>query len=234
MNVSKTAGNFEKEKIVKKNIKIFLILCVIAVLCGCGYLFAHYQHTSPKRLPDRYGAEIPKVHSSVDKDNDGIDDQTDILQGALDYVASRPKYKSKYYRTGYPNDGYGVCTDVVAFALKNAGYDLMTLVQQDIEANPADYDIEEADQNIDFRRVKNLRVYFSHSAISLTTDISEIEEWQGGDIVVFKNHIGIVSDRRNENGVPYVIHHNDPWQRTYEEDILEDREDIVGHYRVAE
>ena len=234
MNVSKTAGNFEKEKIVKKNIKIFLILCVIAVLCGCGYLFAHYQHTSPKRLPDRYGAEIPKVHSSVDKDNDGIDDQTDILQGALDYVASRPKYKSKYYQTGYPNDGYGVCTDVVAFALKNAGYDLMTLVQQDIEANPADYDIEEADQNIDFRRVKNLRVYFSHSAISLTTDISEIEEWQGGDIVIFKNHIGIVSDRRNENGVPYVIHHNDPWQRTYEEDILEDREDIVGHYRVAE
>ena len=234
MNVSKTAGNFEKEKIVKKNIKIFLILCVIAVLCGCGYLFAHYQHTSPKRLPDRYGAEIPQVHSSVDKDNDGIDDQTDILQGALDYVASRPKYKSKYYLTGYPNDGYGVCTDVVAFALKNAGYDLMTLVQQDIEANPADYDIDEPDQNIDFRRVKNLRVYFSHSAISLTTDISEIEEWQGGDIVIFKNHIGIVSDRRNENGVPYVIHHNDPWQRTYEEDILEDREDIVGHYRVAE
>lgn len=234
MNANEMAGNFEKEKIVKKNIKIFLILCVIAVLCGCGYLFAHYQHTSPKRLPDRYGAEIPKVHSSVDKDNDGIDDQTDILQGALDYVASRPKYKSKYYRTGYPNDGYGVCTDVVAFALKNAGYDLMTLVQQDIEANPADYDIEEADQNIDFRRVKNLRVYFSHSAISLTTDISEIEEWQGGDIVIFKNHIGIVSDRRNENGVPYVIHHNDPWQRTYEEDILEDREDIVGHYRVAE
>ena len=229
MNVSKTAGNFEKEKIVKKNIKIFLILCVIAVLCGCGYLFAHYQHTSPKRLPDRYGAEIPKVHSSVDKDNDGIDDQTDILQGALDYVASRPKYKSKYYRTGYPNDGYGVCTDVVAFALKNAGYDLMTLVQQDIEANPVDYDMDEPDQNIDFRRVKNLRVYFSHSAISLTTDISAIEEWQGGDIVVFKNHIGIVSDRRNENGVPYVIHHNDPWQRTYEEDILEDREDIVGH-----
>ena len=234
MNVSKTAGNFEKEKSVKKNIKIFLILCIIVVLCGCGYLFAHYQHTSPKRLPDRYGAEIPQVHSSVDKDNDGIDDQTDILQGALDYVASRPKYKSKYYRTGYPNDGYGVCTDVVAFALKNAGYDLMTLVQQDIEANPADYDIDEPDQNIDFRRVKNLRVYFSHSAISLTTDISEIEEWQGGDIVVFKNHIGIVSDRRNENGVPYVIHHNDPWQRTYEEDILEDREDIVGHYRVAE
>ena len=116
MNVSKTAGNFEKEKIVKKNIKIFLILCVIAVLCGLRLSFcplsAYFLRNACRT---EYGAEIPKVHSSVDKDNDGIDDQTDILQGALDYVASRPKYKSKYYRTGYPNDGYGVCTDVVGF-----------------------------------------------------------------------------------------------------------------------
>ena len=93
MSASEMAGNFEKEKIVKRNIKIFIILCIIAILCGCGYLFARYQHTSPKRLPDRYGAEIPQVHSSVDKDNDGIDDQTDILQGALDYVASSRNIK---------------------------------------------------------------------------------------------------------------------------------------------
>ncbi len=39
----------------------------------------------------------------------------------------------------------------------------------------------------DFRRVKNLKVYFDNNAISLTTEINEIEEWQGGDIVVFKN-----------------------------------------------
>ena len=73
-----------------------------------------------------------------------------------------------------PNDGYGVCTDVVAFALKDAGYDLMTLVNEDIEANKKLYDIETIDKNIDFRRVKNLKVYFDRNAISLTTDINQI------------------------------------------------------------
>ena len=46
-----------------------------------------------------------------------------------------------------------------------------------------------------------------------------MEQWQGGDIVIFEKHIGIVSDRRNWDGVPYVIHHNDPWQTAYEQDI---------------
>lgn len=54
-----------------------------------------------------------------------------------------------------------------------------------------------------------------------------MEQWQGGDIVIFEKHIGIVSDRRNWDGVPYVIHHNDPWQTAYEQDILEKRTDIV-------
>ena len=121
-----------------------------------------------------------------------------------------------------------------AIALKNAGYDIMVLIQEDIAANPEDYDIEEPDINIDFRRVKNLKVYFAHTAISLTIDVSEIDQWQGGDIVIFKNHIGIVSDHRNERGVPYVIHHNDPGQTAYEQDILESRKDIVGHYRISE
>lgn len=219
---------------MKKKIRILLIMCLLAILCICGYIFFRYQNTSSERLPDRYDGVIEQIHSAVDKDSDGIDDQIDILQGALKYIASKPKYKSQYYQTGYSNDEYGVCTDVVAHALNNAGYDLMILIQEDIKANPNDYNIDVPDINIDFRRVRNLMVYFSHSAISLTTDISAIEEWQGGDIVIFQNHIGIVSDRRNRNGVPYVIHHNDPWQKTYEQDILENRDDIIGHYRIAE
>lgn len=219
---------------MKKKIKIPLIICIAVIICIGGYVLFHYQHTSSERLPDKYNAVIEQVHSTVDQDGDGVDDQIDILQGALDYIAAKPKYKSKYYQTGYPDDGYGVCTDVTANALKNAGYDLMTLMQEDIRTNPNDYNIDESDANIDFRRVANLKVYFAHSAVSLTTDISEIEEWQGGDIVIFENHIGIVSDRRNENGVPYVIHHNDPWQETYEQDMLESRDDVVGHYRVGE
>lgn len=212
------------------------ILIIFAIYIGIilAYATFRYQRTSASRLADKYGVDVVQIRSSVDKDNDGIDDQTDILEGALTYVASKPKYKSKYYSTGYSDDGYGVCTDVVANALRSAGYDLMTLVEEDIKNHSNDYNIDHPDINIDFRRVTNLKIYFSHTALNLTTDIFRVEEWQGGDIVVFKSHIGIVSDRRNEDGVPYVIHHNDPWQVAYEQDILEDRDDIVGHFRITE
>lgn len=176
---------------------------------------------------------IEEYKSLVDKDNDGIDDQTDILQNVREYINTKPKYKSEYYNTGYPKGEYGVCTDVVALGMLNAGYDLMDLVNKDIISYPERYNIEKVDKNIDFRRVRNLKVYLDNHAIVLTTDIHSIEEWHGGDIIVFKNHIGIISDKRNKNGVPFVIHHANPLQINYEEDFLENRDDIVGHYRIS-
>ena len=143
---------------MKKRVRRFLTICLCAICYVCVYLGIRYQNTSARRLSDRYDHDVEQVHSLVDKDGDGVDDQADILQGALEYIAERPKYKSKYYETGYPDDEYGVCTDVVANALKSAGYDLMELVQEDIAENPGDYPIEEPDRNIDFRRVENLKV----------------------------------------------------------------------------
>ena len=112
--------------------------------------------------------------SSVDKDKDNIDDQTNILNNAKKYVQTKPKYKSKYYGTGYPNDEYGVCTDVVGFALKDAGYDLMTLVNEDVKLHKERYNIKIIDKNIDFRRVNNLNIYFKYNSISLTLNPKEI------------------------------------------------------------
>ena len=212
---------------IKKS-AIFVIAIVIIISV---FAYRHYQNPSIKRPTGKY--QIKQYHSSNDQDNDGIDDQVDILENALEYISKKPKYQSKYYSTGYSNDEYGVCTDVVAHALKNAGYDLMTLIQEDIQNYSGDYAINQPDINIDFRRVRNLKVYFDHTAQILTTDVKDIEDWQGEDIIVFRNHIGIVSDRRNERGVPYVIHHDSPWQLAYEQDILEKRNDIVGHYRIV-
>lgn len=214
------------------------ILGLTAVIAACTYI-DYYQNyftgtsSAPVTAKDNSDFNIPDIHSSVDMDQDGIDDQTDILQGARAYIATNPVYQSKYYSTGYPDDGYGVCTDVVANAMLNAGYDLMQLVYNDMIANPQDYDVSQPDKNIDFRRVKNLKVYFAHTAIPLTTDIYDISQWQGGDIVIFENHIGIVSDKRNDDGVSYMIHHNGPYQASYEEDVLESRNDLVGHYRIS-
>ena len=215
---------------MKKKILIFIILVIFIII---SFAFLYLFNFIPHRKYTNKDFGIEDYISKTDKDNDGIDDQTDILNNARDYIKTKPKYKSKYYTTGYPNDEYGVCTDVVAFALKDAGYDLMELVNEDIKANKDLYNIDTIDKKIDFRRVQNLKIYLDNNAISLTTDINKIDKWQGGDIIVFKKHIGIVSDNRNKKGITFIIHHANPYQRYYEEDILEYYDDIVGHYRIS-
>lgn len=72
-------------------------------------------------------------------------------------------------------------------------------------------------------------------AEKLTTDIKEIDKWQPGDIVIFGEntvHIGIISDKRNRQGEPYVLHNSG--QPIRDEDILAKRnkkDPISGHYR---
>lgn len=222
INIRKINWRVSMKKIILSSILVFIIISILYTL---NYI--------PHKKYSNSDFNIETYTSNIDKDSDRIDDQTDILSNVREYISSEPKYKSKYYGTGYPDDGYGVCTDVVAFGLRGAGYDLMELVHEHILENRELYQIDVVDKNIDFRRVINLDVYFKSTAITLTTDIHKIEEWQGGDIVVFKDHIGIVSDKRNRNGAPFVIHHANPYQAEYEEDILEKRDDIIGHYRVS-
>lgn len=216
-------SNLERRTKMKKRI-LYCFLFILSIY-SIATIFDKQKYTNND-------FNIETYQSKIDKDQDGIDDQTDILENAKQYLATKPKYKSKYYATGYPNDKYGVCTDVVGFSLLNAGYDLKELVNLDIIENQTEYNINPIDKNIDFRRVKNLQIYFSKHAISLTTIPKEMASWQGGDIVVFKNHIGIVSDKRNKKGISYVFHHANPMQKNYEEDILEKRE-IIGHYRLS-
>ena len=216
---------------MKKGIIIGTLITLVIVFITLYILI--YNKIEIKSYFTNEDFNISNYISNVDKDGDGIDDQSDILQNVREYISTKPKYKSKYYDTGYPDDEYGVCTDVIAFGLLDAGYDLMELVNEDIVNHPLDYDITNVDKNIDFRRVRNLKIYFDRKAISLTTDVNEIEQWQGGDIVVFEKHIGIISDKRNKKGIPYVIHHANYYQLNYEEDILEHRDDIVGHYRIT-
>lgn len=212
-----------------KKIKFIFIIILILVIIYLLYIFNYIPH----RKYENKDFGIEKYISKIDFDNDGIDDETDILESTKKYLATKPKYKSKYYIGGYPNDNYGVCTDVVSFGLKGAGYDLKKLVNEDINNHKELYGIDVIDENIDFRRVKNLKIYFENNAIKLTNDIYDISNWQGGDIVIFNNHIGIVSDKRNKKGIAFVLHHANPYQLYYEEDILTQRKDIVGHYKVS-
>ena len=214
-----------------KNKTVIIIILLLTILIGTTYALYVYNYL-PHRKYTNADFNIETYKSSVDLDNDGIDDQTDILNNVRTYIATKPKYKSKYYNTGYPNDNYGVCTDVVVFGLKAAGYDRQELVDQDIRENRSRYNIKTVDKNIDFRRVRNLKIYFDNYAISLSTSLDDISDWQGGDIVIFPSHIGIVSDKRNKDGIPFLIHHANPYQRYYEEDVLKMYK-IEGHYRIS-
>lgn len=182
--------------------------------------------------------------SPFDADGDGVEDQADILQGAKDYVATRPVYDSGYFAGGWPPAGRGVCSDVVAYALRAAGYDLQKLVDDDVKAHPDIYNIAPGDNdpNIDYRRTRNLLPFFRRFAEELTLDPYDYAAWQPGDIVIFESptrgmwpgHIAVVSDRRASDGLPYLIHHTDNDRYAYEQDFLTTPTRIIkGHFRVS-
>ena len=173
---------------------------------------------------------IETIISKTDYDNDSIDDYTDILQGARIEAENKPTYKSAYYSGGYPPKSEGVCTDVIWRAMKNAGYSLKDMIDEDIKNNILDYPRVNGkiDSNIDFRRVANLKVFFKKYTLSLTTDLDDLSSWQPGDIVIFEHHIGIISDKRNKKGYPYLIHQS---TRPLKEEDAISKYKIIGHYR---
>jgi len=192
------------------------------------------------RLLEEPRIEVPRILSNHDRDEDGIDDLDDILLGARAEVSRGPVYKSAYYKGGYPPADEGVCTDVIWRAFKDAGYDLKTMVDQDIASNVRVYPRVEGkpDPNIDFRRVPNLVSFFKRHAVELPLevvpgDVENLKLWQGGDIVAYGKpypHIGIVSDKRRPDGVPLLIHNGGPYPK--EEDMLVDwPSPMTNHFR---
>jgi uncharacterized protein YijF (DUF1287 family) len=209
------------------------IICILAAVCAvlAAVLYPlHYFNLLPRRSYTAEDFGIKTVRSRNDADDDGIDDYTDIMQSAREYLLTKPRYKSAYYPGGYPPDGEGVCTDVIWKAFEGAGYPLKEMVDRDIAENTDAYPGVNGrpDPNIDFRRVRNLLVFFKRNAKSLSIDPHEIEEWQPGDIVVFDGHIAILSDKRDKSGVPYILHHSKRPQKEENALLLYS---IIGHFR---
>lgn len=218
-------------KDARKNVRRTFLFIVIIALFTIGVLYImDYYNLIPKDYFKASDFSIKTIYSKMDYDNDRIDDYTDFVLGARHDAENHPTYISKYYDNSYPPENEGVCTDVIWRAFKNAGYSLRDMVDEDIKNNPDDYpNIEYRDKNIDFRRVGNLKIFFTRYSISLTLDYDEISEFQPGDIVIFDDsHIGIISDRRNSKGIPYVIHNYG--QPIREEDFI-GKSKLTAHFR---
>ncbi len=165
---------------------------------------------------------------------------TKILEGAKIQAREGATYTVGYFKIGYPNGDIdrnkGVCTDVVIRALRHAGYDLQRLIHEDMGKRFNTYPRREKsrDRNIDHRRCPNQIWFFKTYGKTLTNKVSAetLRHWQPGDIVYWKldsglDHTGVISDRKNSRGEPYVIHN---LGRCAEEDVLMAWK-IVGHYR---
>jgi uncharacterized protein len=185
-------------------------------------------------LPKRsYKAEhfgIKEASVNYDYNNDGISDALNFVAGAREGAYSLRTYVDKFYWNSYPPEGEGVCTDVIWMAYKEAGYTFRRMVNNDIAKNASAYwRISSPDSAIDFRRVNNLYIYLRRNAIELTSDLTQVEQWQAGDIVVFwGNHIGVVSDKRDRYGLPLLIHHGGGPGR---EESAMHKQPILGHFR---
>ncbi|MCI8541217.1 MAG: DUF1287 domain-containing protein [Erysipelotrichaceae bacterium] len=209
----------------------FLCVSAMVIVLWILYLYNIIEHASYTDAD----FNLMFQPSGKDENQNGVDDFLDILAGAKLEAQRRPTYRSAYYAGGYPPENEGVCTDVIWRSLAHAGYDLKELVDRDIAACVACYPRVNGapDPNIDFRRVPNLQVFLRRHALSLTCDINEIGQWQAGDIVVFADsHIAIISDQRNHNGIPFLIH-NGNLPKMEEDGLWREAflKGISGHYR---
>lgn len=221
-----------------KRIKKILYIVLIMIIFITIVIILDILNILPKRVYKASDFDIETIYSGIDYNKNGIDDLQDILIGARKDAKAHPKYVANSYTAGgYPEDDIGVCSDVIWRAFKEAGYSLKDLVDKDISENIELYPATNGkpDKNIDFRRVRNLKVFFDRYATILTNDIYDISSFQPGDIVIFGEkytHVGIISDKRNKEGIPYLIHN--AGQPIREEDALEmwtKLNKITGHYR---
>ena len=166
-----------------------------------------------------------------------------LTDAARDQVGVTVIYDPAYAKLAFPGGDVprdrGVCTDVVIRALRDAwGIDLQLAVNRDMKADfaayPAFWGLTTTDRNIDHRRVPNLQTLFARIGAEVPLDDGPVP-YLPGDIITWKlpgnlDHIGIVSDRRTDQGTPLILHNIG--RGAQEEDILFTYP-MTGHYRIG-
>ncbi len=166
-----------------------------------------------------------------------------LTAAARDQVGVTLTYDPAYVKLAFPGGDVprdrGVCTDVVIRALRDGwGIDLQLAVNHDMKAAfsayPALWGLARTDRNIDHRRVPNLQRLFARIGAEVALEEGP-SPYLPGDIITWKlpgnlDHIGIVSDRRNADGLPLILHNIG--HGAQEEDILF-AYPMTGHYRIG-
>jgi uncharacterized protein YijF (DUF1287 family) len=173
-----------------------------------------------------------------DRDGDGIPDPLDILIGAKKEVLNAESYTAEaedYIGMKYPNGDVprhiGVCTDVIVRAVRNSGLDLQKELHEDIRRAKAAYPMVKGmgDASIDQRRVGTLLPYFKRHWEQHTAKFDDPKDpLRPGDVILMDtfpsrsgpDHIGILSDRVDDQGLPLVINNWTDGTTVAEMDLL--------------
>jgi uncharacterized protein YijF (DUF1287 family) len=164
-----------------------------------------------------------------------------LADSALVLTKQKVQYDPTYVRINYPNGDVpankGVCTDVIIRAYRKLGIDLQKEVHLDMKSNfvkyPKNWGLKQPDRNIDHRRVPNLMTFFTrHGTVKKIS--KDPKDFQPGDIVCWNlgggiTHIGVVSRRKSEDRLRYLIVHNIGAGQVLEDCLF--RYKIIGHYR---
>ncbi|MEZ0225019.1 MAG: DUF1287 domain-containing protein [Alphaproteobacteria bacterium] len=173
-------------------------------------------------------------------------DSPSFIAAAIAQSAYTKGYDGSYTVIPYPGGDVaketGVCTDVVIRAYRALGFDLQQLVHEDMKKNfglyPKIWGLKRTDTNIDHRRVPNLQVFFTRHGQKLAVS-DNAADYKPGDIVTWDltwpkrplPHIGIVTDRRSDDGLRPLIVHNIGRGAQVENMLFSYK--ITGHYRYA-
>lgn len=237
---------------------ILVLVIVIAVIISVNQFSFKKEYQPPTALSDELPRfrliDMDNIGITGDADKDGINDQEDIMLGAKKQLEKPAKVihieegELNYFQGGDPPEGLAYCTDIIARAFLEAGFNLREMVYEDIKDNFDQYPIREIwgqtvpDPNIDYRRIQNLEIFFNRNAKDLdilfnASDEQNLNSWLPGDVVFFdmdrdgySDNVGIISDNTTRDGVPKVIYNYIDPGYTVEKDILKEKI-ITGHYR---
>ena len=166
-----------------------------------------------------------------------------LSEAAISIIDPSIDYDPTYFAIEYPNGDIpvnkGVCTDVVIRSYRKLDIDLQKEVHEDMIENFSKYPnlkkwgMTKTDTNIDHRRVPNLEVFFERKGTKLTVS-EDARDYKTGEIVTWMineklPHIGIITNKKSEDGKRNLIVHNVGGGQVLEDCLFEYK--IVGHFK---
>lgn len=166
-----------------------------------------------------------------------------LSEAAISIIDPSIDYDPAYFSIEYPNGDIpankGVCTDVIIRTYRKLDIDLQKEVHEDMIANFSKYPnlkkwgMTKTDTNIDHRRVPNLEVFFERKGMKLPVTQNPAD-YKTGELVTWLingklPHIGIITNKKSEDGKRNLIVHNVGGGQVLEDCLFEYK--IVGHYR---